>query len=55
LDQDFAPEVYDVLPLLCSACGGKMGILAFLTDPPFLSAILIHLDPGPPRYACCVG
>jgi hypothetical protein len=27
-------RIYDVLPLLCAACGGKMRILAFLTDPP---------------------
>jgi len=29
-----------------------MKILAFLTDPPVLSAILLHLDLGPPRNAC---
>jgi hypothetical protein len=33
-----------VLPLLCPACGGSMKILAFLTDPPVVSAILAHLD-----------
>jgi len=32
-----------------------MKILAFLTDPPVLSAILLHLEPGPPRNARCVG
>jgi hypothetical protein len=37
-------RIYDVLPLLCPACGGSMKILAFLTDPPVLSAILLHLD-----------
>ena len=37
-------RIYDVLPLLCPACGGSMKILAFLTDPPVLSAILVHLD-----------
>ena len=26
-------RIYDVLPLLCPACGGPMRILAFLTDP----------------------
>jgi len=31
-------------PLLCPACGGEMRILAFLTDPPVVSAILLHLD-----------
>jgi hypothetical protein len=48
-------RIYDVLPLLCPACGGEMKILAFLTDPPVVSAILLHLDPGPPRNARCVG
>jgi hypothetical protein len=37
-------RIYDVLPLLCPACGGEMSILAFLTDPPVVSAILLHLD-----------
>jgi hypothetical protein len=37
-------RIYEVLPLLCPACGGSMTILAFLTDPPVLSAILLHLD-----------
>ena len=27
-------RIYEVLPLLCPACGGQMKILAFLTDPP---------------------
>lgn len=38
-------RIYEVLPLLCPACGGSMSILAFLTDPPVVSAILLHLDP----------
>jgi len=37
-------RIYDVLPLLCPACGSEMKILAFLTDPPVVSAILLHLD-----------
>ena len=37
-------RIYDVLPLLCPACGAEMRILAFLTDPPVVSAILLHLD-----------
>ena len=37
------PRIYEVLPLLCPACGGSMTILAFLTDPPVVSAILLHL------------
>ncbi len=35
---------YEVLPLLCPACGGHMKILAFLTDPPVVTAILVHLE-----------
>ena len=37
-------RVYGVLPLLCPACGGELKILAFLTDPPVVSRILLHLD-----------
>ena len=37
-------RIYEVLPLLCPACGGSMKILAFITDPPVVSAILVHLD-----------
>ena len=37
-------RIYDVLPLLCPACGGHMRILAFLTDPPVVLAILSHLE-----------
>ena len=44
-------RIYEVLPLLCPACGAQMRVLAFLTDPPVLCAILLHLDlrPGPPK------
>ena len=37
-------RIYGVLPLLCLGCGGQMKILAFLTNPPIVSAILLHLD-----------
>ena len=37
-------RIYDVLPLLCPVCGSEMSVLAFLTDPPIVSAILLHLD-----------
>ena len=37
-------RIYGVLPLLCPGCGGQMKILAFLTDPPVVSKILLHLD-----------
>jgi hypothetical protein len=37
-------RVFGVLPLLCPGCGGEMRILGFLTDPPVVSKILLHLD-----------
>ncbi len=37
-------RIYGVLPLLCPSCGGQMRILAFLTDPPVVSRILLHLE-----------
>jgi Putative transposase len=37
-------RIYGVLPLLCPGCGGDMKILAFLTDPPVVSRILVHLE-----------
>ena len=37
-------RIYEVLPLLCPACGGQMNTLAFLTDPPVVFAILEHLE-----------
>lgn len=37
-------RIYEVLPLLCPACGGELKILAFLTDPPVVSAILLYLE-----------
>jgi hypothetical protein len=37
-------RVYGVLPLLCTGCGGQMKILAFLTEPPVVSSILLRLD-----------
>jgi hypothetical protein len=37
-------RIYEVLPLLCPSCGGQMRILAFLTDPPVVRSILVHLD-----------
>jgi Putative transposase/Transposase zinc-binding domain len=46
-------RIYEVLPLLCPACGGQMKILAFLTDPPVVFAILEHLElpHAPPMIA----
>ena len=39
-------RIYEVLPLLCPACGGQMRILAFLTRP-----ARRRRDPGAPRAA----
>jgi hypothetical protein len=36
-------RIYEVLPLLCPACGGEMRIVAFPTDPPVVRSILLHL------------
>ena len=57
-------RIYEVLPLLCPACGGPMRILSFLTDPPRrhgdsstpgaptrTSAHLARARPGAPREA----
>ncbi len=37
-------RIYEVLPLLCPACAGQMRILAFITDPIVVTAILLHLE-----------
>ena len=37
-------RIYEVLPLLCPACGGPMRIVSFITDPPVVVAILEHLE-----------
>lgn len=37
-------RIYEVLPLLCPACGGELRVIAFLTDPPVVQGILLHLD-----------
>jgi len=43
--------VYGVDVLACSACGGRMRIIAFLEDPQVVRGILLHLglpaDPPP--------
>jgi hypothetical protein len=37
-------RTYEVLPLLCPACGGPMRIVSLITDPPVVVAILQHLE-----------
>jgi len=44
-------RIYEVLPLICPACGGPMRIVAFLSEPSVVRPILIHLglpDRPPP-------
>jgi hypothetical protein len=44
-------RIYEVLPLLCSKCGGEMRIIAFITEGTAIREILGHLgEPtSPPR------
>ena len=46
-------RIYEVFPLVCARCGSEMRIIAFLTDPAAVRAILAHLgEPtAPPRIA----
>jgi hypothetical protein len=51
-------KVYEVDPLLCPRCGGKMKVIAFLTDYPVVDRIIHHLKltfvadrPPPPHIA----
>ena len=46
-------RIYEVFPLRCPECGSDMRILAFLTDPQPIGAILRHLDlpHTPPRLS----
>ena len=51
-------KVYEVDPLVCPECQGKMKIIAFITDYPVVDRIIIHLkltfvaeSPPPPQVA----
>ena len=46
-------RIYEVLPLLCPACGGEMRIISFITLPSTVERILLHLDlpHRPPRVS----
>ena len=46
-------RIYEVLPLLCPACGGEMTIISFITLPATVQDILLHLDlpHRPPRVS----
>jgi hypothetical protein len=46
-------RIFEILPLRCSLCAGEVRIIAFVTDPGTVRAILAHLgEPTtPPRAA----
>jgi hypothetical protein len=46
-------RIYEVLPLLCPACGGEMKVISFITDPSTVQTILLHLElpHRPPRVS----
>ena len=51
-------KVYEVDPMVCPHCGGKMRVIAFLTDHSVVDRIINHLrltfvadKPPPPRIA----
>jgi hypothetical protein len=44
-------KIYQVDPLVCSRCGQKMQIIAFLTDTFAIQRILDHLGLSPPEAA----
>jgi hypothetical protein len=51
-------NVYEVNPLVCPQCGGKMKVIAFLTDSAVVDRIMDHLKltfvadrPPPPQIA----
>jgi hypothetical protein len=50
-------KVYEVDPLLCPSCGGKMSIIAFIEDHKVIDKIIDHLKltfmaerPPPPQH-----
>ena len=49
-------KVYEVDPLLCSSCGGRMRIISFIEEPKTIDRIIRHLEltfeaerPPPPQ------
>jgi hypothetical protein len=50
-------KVYEVDPLLCPSCGGRMRILSFIEEPKTIDRIIRHLEltfeaarPPPPHH-----
>jgi len=50
-------KVYEVDPLICPSCGGRMRIVSFIEDPKVIDRIIRHLElsfeaerPPPPHH-----
>ena len=50
-------KVYEVDPLLCPSCGGRMSVVSFIEEPKTIDRIIRHLEltfeaerPPPPRH-----
>jgi len=37
-------KVYEVDPMICPRCGGRMRVVAFLTEPAVVDRIIRHLE-----------
>jgi len=37
-------QVYEVDPLICPSCGGKMSIISFIEEPKTIDRIIRHLE-----------
>jgi len=50
-------RIFEVLPLLCPACGGEMRIISLITLPSTVERTLLHLDlpHRPPRVSAARG
>jgi len=53
---DMIRKVYEIDPLLCPSCGGKMSIISFIDDHKVIDKIIAHLEltfeterPPPPQ------
>ena len=46
-------RIYEILPLLCPMCGGKMRLIAFIAEDTQIRRILDHIsvDPDPPHIS----
>jgi hypothetical protein len=41
---DMIRKVYEIDPLLCPSCGGKMSIISFIEEPKTIDRIISHLE-----------